>query len=156
MNPALNKKLLSICKKKAEENRFLPPGANDAELAEFISWCSAELGTSPPDEYIDFLKVHNGFTVEGVFLYSTARQPISDSTGKTLAFIEMNVLSRDLEEMNGFLVFGDSDQDEYVLELSSGRYQVRDKQAFDNIYEEFDRFYGLLEFMLDMVLRRIA
>jgi hypothetical protein len=65
---------------------------------------------------------------------------MSGSTGETFAFIEMNILSRDLDEMNCFLVFGDSDQDEYVLELSSGKYQVRDKQAFDNLYEEFSHF----------------
>ncbi|NVL29935.1 SMI1/KNR4 family protein, partial [Pseudomonas syringae pv. actinidiae] len=94
-------------------------------------------------------------TIEGVFVYSTQRLPISGSSGKTLAFIEMNLFSRELEGMDKFLFFGDSDQDEYVLELDTGKYQVRDKQAISNVYEEFDEFDGILEFMLDMMLRRI-
>jgi hypothetical protein len=35
----------------------------------------------------------------------------------------------------------DSDQDAYVLDLAEGRYQARDKQAFDNVYEEFESFF---------------
>ncbi|GBH20601.1 tRNA(His) 5'-end guanylyltransferase [Pseudomonas syringae pv. actinidiae] len=57
--------------------------------------------------------------------------------------------------MNEFLFFGDSDQDEYVLEKATKKYQVRDKQAFSNVYEEFTDFDGILEFMLDMMIRRI-
>jgi hypothetical protein len=56
--------------------------------------------------------------------------------------------------MKEFLVFGDSDQDEYVLELSSQKYQVRDKQAIDNVFEEFASFDELLEFMLDLIIQR--
>jgi len=40
--------------------------------------------------------------------------------------------------------------------FSNGMYQVRDKQAFDNVYEEFERFDDLLLFMLDIALRRIG
>jgi hypothetical protein len=155
MNPVVSRQLSLIAKIRAKDGRFLPVGACAEDLKKFITQCKIELGTTPPIEYIDFLKIHNGFTVEGVFLYSTGRLPISGSTGKTLAFVEINVLSGDLDQTNCFLVFGDSDQDEYVLELSSGKYQVRDKQAFDNVYEEFSHFDELLAFMLDMVLRRI-
>jgi len=42
--------------------------------------------------------------------------------------------------MDQYILFGDSDQDAYVLDLAEGRYQVRDKQAFDNVCEEFESF----------------
>lgn len=140
----------------SEEGRFLPSGIDEVELSVFLNSCKAELGDEPPQDYLEFLKVHNGLTVEGVFVYSTKRLPIVESTAKTLVFVEMNVISRDVEELKGFLVFGDSDQDEYVLDLSTGMYQVRDKQVLDNVYEEFKSFDDLLLFMLDIALRRIG
>ena len=54
-----------------------------------------------------------------------------------------------------FLVFGDSDQDGYVMEIDSGMCQIKDKQAFDNAYEEFQDFDSILVFVWDMILRRI-
>jgi len=73
-----------------------------------------------------------------------------------LDFVEMNVLSRELEWMQEYVVFGDSDQDEYVLDIANNSYQVRDKQAFDNVYEEFDSFLGLFEYMVDLMLERVS
>jgi len=156
MNSNVRDKLTLIAKKKSEEGRYLPGGIDEVELSVFLNLCKAELGCEPPQDYLEFLKIHNGLTVEGVFVYSTKRLPIVGSTATTLAFVEMNVISRDVEELRGFLVFGDSDQDEYVLDLSTGMYQVRDKQAFDNVYEDFKCFDDLLLFMLDMALRRIG
>ena len=52
--------------------------------------------------------------------------------------------------------FGDSDQDVYVLDIASNSYQVRDKQAFDNVYEEFDSFLGLFEYMVGLMLERVS
>lgn len=59
-----------------------------------------------------------------------------------------------MEFMENFLVFGESDMDVYVLDLASGRYQVRDRVAIDNVFEEFDTFEGLLEYMVDLVALR--
>jgi hypothetical protein len=62
---------------------------------------------------------------------------------------------RDLDFMRGCLVFGESDQDEYLLDIVKNKYQVRDKQAIDNIFEEFDTFDGLLGFMVDVINARL-
>lgn len=155
MNSTINEKLLVISRQWAEEGRLLPRGVSDIELSSFLSLCLADLAVEPPDEYLELLKVHNGFAVEGIFVYSTARLALSGSTAQTLAFVEMNTLARELDDLKDYLAFGDCDQDEYVLKLSTGKYQVRDKQAFDNVYEEFERFDDMLEFMLDHVLRRV-
>jgi len=56
--------------------------------------------------------------------------------------------------MKDFLVFACSDQDEYVLDLKRGKYQVRDRQAFDNVNEEFNSFDGILAFMVDLIGQR--
>ena len=42
----------------------------------------------------------------------------------------------------------------YVFESRTGRDQVRDKVAFDNVYEEFVSFDGLLSHMLDLIEQR--
>ena len=56
--------------------------------------------------------------------------------------------------MDQYVLFGDSDQDAYALDPAEGRYQVRDKQAFDNVYEEFDSFSSLLEYMVELMVSR--
>jgi len=45
--------------------------------------------------------------------------------------------------------------DDYVLDLKNHIYQIRDKQVFDNIYAEFNSFYGLLKEMLELAISRM-
>lgn len=130
-------------------------GASQNELEDFVSRCKNTLDFLPPEDYLKVLEQHNGIVVEGVFLYSTTPIKYTDSDGYRLEFIDMNLLSRELKWKDTFIIFGDSDQDEYVLDLTAARYQVRDKQAFDNVYEEFGTFTGLLEYMLDLMIGRI-
>ncbi|AKT32869.1 YrhA family protein [Pseudomonas syringae pv. actinidiae] len=130
-------------------------GASQNELEDFVSRCKNTLDFLPPEDYLKVLEQHNGIVVEGVFLYSTTPIKYTDSDGYCLEFIDMNLLSRELKWKDTFIIFGDSDQDEYVLDLTAARYQVRDKQAFDNVYEEFGTFTGLLEYMLDLMIGRI-
>jgi len=147
---------LNLIKNKIDEySGYLPLGADELEMSRFLSGCILEFGVKPPVDYMKFLKVHNGLTVEGVFAYSTQRLPVNSDKKITFEFIEMNLISRDVEGMKGFFSFGESDQDEYVMQLSTGKYQVRDRQAFDNICEEFDTFNDLLEFMLNAIIRRL-
>lgn len=39
----------------------------------------------------------------------------------------------------------------YVFEFATGRYQVRDKVAFDNVYEEFTSLDGLLGHIIGLI-----
>ncbi|WP_122669593.1 YrhA family protein [Pseudomonas viridiflava] len=130
-------------------------GASQNELEDFVSRCKNTLDFLPPEDHLKVLEQHNGIVVEGVFLYSTTPIKYTDSDGYCLEFMEMNLISRELEWKDTFIIFGDSDQDEYVLDLTAGRYQVRDKQAFDNVYEELGTFTELLEYMLDLMISRI-
>ncbi|RMN45221.1 hypothetical protein SAMN05444506_101512 [Pseudomonas syringae] len=100
MNNNIQDKLNAIIKSKAKQNRTLANGVTEEELTEFKTVCLAELSDEIPEGYAQFLRLHNGMTIEGVFIYSTQRLPISGSSGKTLAFVEINQFSRDLEGMN--------------------------------------------------------
>jgi len=135
-----------------EKITTLNPGADIVEIDNFLKRCRAELFVSPPAEYVSFLEKHNGAAENGVFLYSTRRLPFVDCSGENNDFVEMNLNWRDLDWMNGYLVFGDSDMDIYVLELATGLYQVRDRQAFDNVFNEFLSFNEMLIYMVDLMI----
>lgn len=63
----------------------------------------------------------------------------------------MNLLAREQGFMDGYVELGESDMDCYVFESATDLYQVRDKVAFDNVYEEFASFEGLLSHILDLI-----
>lgn len=87
-----------------------------------------------------------------MFVYSTRRVQFEDCAGQTNDFVEVNLNWRDLEWMTNYLVFGDSDMDVFVLEMSSGKYQVRDRQVFDNVYAEFPTFDGMMCHIIESML----
>jgi hypothetical protein len=151
----LNSKLLYVINKYTEDGFLFNEGATEKEIELFCNRSKLELGHVPPDEYLDILTQFNGVVVEGVFLYSTEPIKLVGSDGYSLDFIEMNLLSREVSGMEDFLFLGDSDQDVYVLSIIEGKYQVRDKQAFDNVYEEFDSFSKLFEYMVDLMVGRV-
>jgi len=141
--------------KKAHDpvGSILFPGASGKKIENFSRLCEAQLNTRPPLEYLNFLKRHDGFTAEGVNLYSSSIERV-EHEGE-LAFLEMNILHRELPWNREFLFFGDSDMDVYVLDLKKNIYQVRDKQAFDNIYESFGLFQDLLKKILEDAISRM-
>lgn len=130
---------------------FLTPGADDLEINRFLKDCEKKLSVNPPLEYLKFLKTYNGIAGNGVFLYSTYRKPFEACEGENNDFVEMNLFWRDLDWMSDYLIFGDSDMDIYVLEITTGKYQVRDRQAFDNLFNEFSTFEDLLEHVIDQI-----
>jgi predicted secreted hydrolase len=76
-----------------------------------------------------------------------------DCAGLTNDFIEVNLNWRDLEWMSDYLVLGDSEMDVFVFKISSNKYQIRDRQVFDNIYEEYLSFDGMLRYALELMLQ---
>ena len=99
---------------------------------------------------------HDGFAGEGVFLYSSRPGRFEGSEDTVLDVVDANLAARYVPALQDFLIFGDSDQDEYVLDLMRQKFQVRDKQTFNNVYEKFDSFDELLVYMLDLMLTRVA
>jgi len=133
------------------------PGASQQKIKRFISACEANFGMFPPQDYLEFLKIHDGFVSDGVFLYSSSVR-FTRYSGE-LSFVEINRFHRDFLGDDFFeheycLYFGDSDMDYYVLDLKNNRYQIRERQASETIVEEFNTFNELLEAMLKRVLSR--
>jgi len=150
---ALTILLDKFAQKHDPSSSHLFPGACKQKLEKFIHSCEEHLGIRPPQDYLDFLKIHDGFVAEGVFLYSS-------SIGATkhkgeLPFLEVNLIHRDLPWNRDFLYFGDSDMDDYALDLKNSQYQIRDRQVSDNIYGEFNSFHELLKAMLELAISRM-
>lgn len=149
MNEAIKAMIISLRDALDDTEMYLGPPATLDDIAMFAKIVRSELGESLPIAYLDFLRNFDGLVACGVFIYSCS----ACADGKKVChdFLQMNMYGRDVNFMSDFLVFGDSDMDEYVLDLVQGKYQVRDRQAFDNVYEEFETFDGLLEHMVKLV-----
>jgi len=129
-------------------------GKIERKILELRKYLDSEFSMKLPVQYLEFLKKFDGLASCGIFIYSSRPHRFPGGDGYSHDFIEINKIARDMKFMENFLIFGDSDQDEYVLEIAKGKFQVRDKQAFDNVFEEFDCFDGLLDFMIDLVHQR--
>lgn len=154
MNKSMEKKILELRNHLDDADMYLGPNGSQEDIDWLSNTARHEFSIDLPKQYLDFLKKHDGLIAGGVFIYSSRPHKFPDSEGHSHSFIDLNLIAQDLDIMKGYLIFGESDQEEYVLDLSKNKYQVRDNQAFDNIYEEFDSFDELLEFMIDLIIKQ--
>ncbi|CAM3254464.1 YrhA family protein [Pseudomonas plecoglossicida] len=153
MKSAIYAKIAGLRDRLAEVDMSLGAPATPIDIETLIGAAWYELSAEVPSGYLDFLRNFDGFIAGGVFLYTSSLLTTDDEIIGN-GFVGNNVFQRNMEFMENFLVFGESDMDVYVLDLASGRYQVRDRVAIDNVFEEFDTFEGLLEYMVDLVALR--
>lgn len=151
MNAVLRERLSALRSRLDDFDMYLGPAVRSQDLVTLNAAARDWFGAEIPRGYAEFLRTHDGFVAAGVFLYSSRARPFPDSEGHSPAFLEQNRIAREVDCMNNVLVFGDSDQDYYVLDLSSKTYQVRDRQAFDNVYEEYSTFDEMLAHVITVV-----
>ncbi|EKT2103605.1 TPA: YrhA family protein [Stenotrophomonas maltophilia] len=150
MQPLAETRLLKLRANLDEAEMYLGPPLGRSGIESLQSVALSTLGTGLPESYLDFLSSHDGLVAEGVFLYSSIPRTYPGG-GTAHALVEMNLLARDQGFMDGYVELGESDMDCYVFEFRTSLYQVRDKVAFDNVYEEFVSFDGLLSHILDLI-----
>ncbi|MFG6084882.1 YrhA family protein [Stenotrophomonas indicatrix] len=150
MQPSAETRLLKLRANLNEADMYLGPPLGRSGIEALQSLALSTLGITLPESYLDFLSSHDGLVAQGVFLYSSIPRPYSGG-GTALALVEMNLLAREQGFMDGYVELGESDMDCYVFESATDLYQVRDKVAFDNVYEEFASFEGLLSHILDLI-----
>jgi len=148
------KKILSLNEMLCPAEIFVGEPAQKHDIDMLEAAVKREFSTTLPRQYIDFLYKFDGVASGGIFIYSSRPRKYPDSDGYSHDFVTLNQIVREVDFMSGFLVFGESDQDEYVLDLLKERYQVRDKQAYDNVFEEFHCFDDLLDFMVNLITQR--
>lgn len=150
MQPSVESRLLKLRANLNEAEMYLGPSLGRSGIDLLQSLALSTLGITLPESYLDFLSSHDGLVAQGVFLYSSIPRPYSGG-GTALALVEMNLLAREQGFMDGYVELGESDMDCYVFKSATDLYQVRDKVAFDNVYEEFASFEGLLSHILDLI-----
>jgi len=155
MNGEIEEKITSLRERLDEADMYLGEPATPENIESLKKAAQEKFSAKLPDQYLEFLSKFDGLVSEGVFIYSSRPHKFPDSDGYSHDFITTNEIARDVDSLKNFLIFGDSDQDEYVLDIKSRKFQVRDKQAFDNIFEEFDSFDHLLDFMIDLIIQRV-
>lgn len=154
MKGIIEENILRLRGKLDDAAMYLGPSATSADIIALTNAVSVEFSASLPAEYLDFLRAFDGLVACGVFIYASRSRVMPGGDTLIPNLVEMNYFSRDVDFMSDFLVLGDSDQDEYVLELKRGVYQVRDRQAFDNVNEEFDSLDGILALVIDLIDQR--
>ncbi|MCJ8178424.1 SMI1/KNR4 family protein [Pseudomonas viridiflava] len=154
MNKETQSKIVALRSSLDDADMFLGAAATDEDIHSLETKCLSELQATLPKQYLDFLRVYDGLIAGGVYIYSSRPHKFRDSEGYSHALVDQNLIARDLDFMSEFLIFGESDMDIYVLEVASKTFQVRDRQAIDNVFEEFQCFDELLEFIIDLVVSR--
>ena len=150
MQPSVEARLLKLRANLNEAEKYLGPPLGRSDVDALQSLVLSTLGITLPESYLGFLSRHDGLAAAGVFLYSSTSRSYRDG-GSALALVEMNLLACDQGSMGGYVELGESDMDCYVFEFATGRYQVRDKVAFDNVYEEFTSLDGLLCHIIGLI-----
>ncbi|WP_061479997.1 YrhA family protein [Stenotrophomonas sp. DDT-1] len=143
-------RLLKLRANLNEAEMYLGPPIERPDIDALQSSALSTLGIVLPESYVGFLSRHDGLAAAGVFLYSSTSRSYCDG-GSALALVEMNLLARGQGSMGGYVELGESDMDCYVFEFATGRYQIRDKVAFDNVYEEFTSLDGLLGHIISLI-----
>lgn len=153
MHTSIGARISTLRATLSEADMFLGPPLEPAGMGALRDQALFKLGMALPANYLDFLCRHDGLVAEGVSLYSSIPYPYPDG-GSAFAMIDMNLMARDLAFMVGFLELGASDMDCYVYESATGQFQVRDRVAFDNVYEAFSSFDDLLGHVLELIEQR--
>lgn len=150
MQLSVEARLLKLRADLNEAEMYLGPPIGRPDIEALQSSALSTPGTVLPESCLGFLSRHDGLAAAGVFLYSSTSRSYCDG-GSALALVEMNLLAGGQGSLGGCVEIGESDMDCYVFEFATGRYQVRDKVAFDNVYQEFTSLDGPLGHIISLI-----
>lgn len=141
-----------IKKLKNEDSAMIVRPASAKDLAQ-CQKDMAEIGLAPvPQGYIDFLRGVNGFAWNGIEFYSTDQvtDPETDYTLNDI--VTANETFAEYNDMPEIVLLGRADDDLYVYDVKTKKYDVLDFTGKD-VMEEYDTFDELFS---DVVQARMA
>ncbi len=132
--------------KQIEENlkkygESLNSAASEIEIKYLIENVKKMFEVDLPEQYVKFLRTVDGLDFDGLTIYGVDQSLLETKPSEPVyGFIETNEVWYENEEQKKYLFFGDSDISWYCLNLSTGKYEVRDKPSGTvmEIYEDFD------------------
>jgi len=121
-----------LLKRVAEEERqfgsTLQPPCTEAQIGTLVTRAKKELQATPPEDYLEFLKLTNGLDWNGVVVYSSETVSIVKHPDRSIAgLVEMNLNYRDDARFSDLLVLGSSGMDIYTYRVSTEIYEVIDE-----------------------------
>lgn len=129
----------------------IPPAVED----DSISDCNDDLRAMGcpvlPDDYVDFLRVMDGFAFNGVELFSSSCY-ICDENYTLLDVALVNENFDVYEGEDVLLWIGRDDLDYYCYNATTGKYEIRDHESLSDVWDSYDTFE---HFFVDVVMKRI-
>jgi hypothetical protein len=114
-----------------EQRQFgseLQPPATEDQLQLLRDRARAELHAEFPTEYLEFLRLTNGFDWNGVVIYASDTVPIARHPDRTITgVVEMNLNYRDDSRFEDLLVIGSNGMDLYTYRISTGASEIYDE-----------------------------
>lgn len=131
--------------------------APEDEITRLCVACRARLGLEPPADYLNLLRITNGFDENGMQVYASqrSRNSASEILGGDYfipGFVEENEqLRADREDYDQLLVFGQTALYVYALVVDTDKYIVL---AHDD--QEASETYGHFDELMRAALRKIV
>ncbi|NAX20987.1 YrhA family protein [Vibrio sp. V39_P1S14PM300] len=124
---------------------FFLDSATSIELETLRDKVQEQFNVTLPDEYLEILKLTNGFSLNGLSLYgSVQKQEPYFLDG----VIDANKAFWDEETLREYFAFSEESTTRLVFSVVQDKYLVVDRVTWDTI-EEFDTFGDALSFQID-------
>ena len=108
--------------------RTLQPGCTSNQIDQLVKRVREMLGTTLPEDYIQFLLYTNGLMYNGLMIYSSQETVLQGRPDVCIwGIVEANLLHRSDPFFNDFLVFGQGNMDYYALYLPDNSYRIIDR-----------------------------
>lgn len=136
--------LVRVAQEKRQFGSEPQPPATEDQLQRLVEDASRELHTELPDDYLNFLRLSNGFDWNGVVIYGAGTNPIGKHPDRSIAdLVEVNLNFRDDDRFGDLVVLGSSGDDIYAYRISTGHYEIYDVVPHELI-ESFPTFDELM------------
>ena len=137
-----------VRKSASKYKELLESPCTEEKLARLHKRSLTELAIAIPIAYANFLKIMDGLDFNGMSLYASEQTKSSDtSQANIFGFVETNLLHRDVDVMNKYLVFGGDSMDIYIFDISKNEYQILDRVSLDSL-KTFSSFDEMIEFSM--------
>ena len=107
-----------------------------------------EFGFELPDDYIDFLKLSNGYKFKYLEIYGTKLQHLSDKDIYMESIVEKNKFYASNFKETGFVVIGKTKNHIMVYDTKDYKYKSIINESFD-LFKTFDSFKSILFYYIN-------
>ena len=113
-----------VSKMRAAFGKQMQPPCTLEEMALLQDEAMAELGLQVPQDYLDFLRLHDGLVWNGLYLYASHECPLVGHPNATIpGMVEVNLIRREVPGWSDqHLCLADTGDDSYGMRLTDGRF----------------------------------